>query len=81
MCNSIFIDDKTLPKAKDGEEFEVTVKGVFRIDQDGDRKLDISSVEGNDVVGPDQNQSDCGCSGMDSNAALDIFLIKNKNKG
>lgn len=91
MCNSIFIDKKTLPKAKDGEEVEVTIKGVYHTDEDGVRKLDVMEVDGNDVMGPEEE--DCGCSGMnhkdrkyhdlmgqDSEDALRIFLIKT-NKG
>lgn len=82
MCNSIFIDKKTLPKAKDGEEYEVTIKGVYHTDEDGIRKFDVSSVDGRDVVGPDE--SDCGCEGdpelMDQTAddAMRIFFIKTK---
>lgn len=83
MCNSIFIDDKTLPKAKDGDEYEVTIKGVYRTDEDGVRKFDVESVEGRDVADPDAEESDCGCAGdhdMDSNEALEIFMIETKNK-
>lgn len=85
MCNSIFIDKKTLPKAKDGEEFEIMVKGVYHTDEDGTRKLDIEEVDGNQVVGPDEGESDCGCEGedimeQDADDALRIFLI-NTRKG
>lgn len=90
MCNSIFIDKKTLPKAKEGEEFEVTIKGVYHTDEDGVRKLDVTEVDGDEVVGPEEE--DCGCSeGMDHKDrkyhdlmnqdpedALRIFLIKTK---
>lgn len=88
MCNSIFIDKKTLSKAKDGEEVEVTIKGVYHTDEDGVRKLDVMEVDGNEVMGPDEEG--CGCSdemhhkdrkfhdlmGQDSEDALRIFLIK-----
>lgn len=80
MCNSIFIDDKTLPKAKEGDEYEVTIKGVYRTDDDGVRKFDVSSVEGRDVADPDDGESDCGCGEMDSDDALEIFMIETKNK-
>ena len=86
MCNSIFIDKKTLPKAKDGEEYEVSIKGVYHTDEDGTRKFDVTSVDGEDVVDPDAEESDCGCDGkqdlMDqtSEDALRLFVIK-MNKG
>lgn len=79
MCNSIFIDNKTIPKAKDGEEFELTVKGVYHT-EDGVRKLDIMTVDGKDVIPPDE--SDCGCDdhedlmNQDSDDALRLFIIK-----
>lgn len=81
MCNSIFIDNKTIPKAKDGEEFELTVKGVYRT-EDGVRKLDVMTVDGKDVIGPDEGESDCGCDGepdlmdQDADDALRLFIIK-----
>lgn len=81
MCNSIFIGEKTLPKAKDGEEFEMTIKGVYHTDEDGIRKLDVMEVDGDKVVPPEE--SECGCEGdhedmldRDAEAALEIFLIK-----
>lgn len=83
MCNSIFISKDTIPKAKDGEEFEVTIKGVYRT-EDGVRKLDVMEVDGDEVVGPDE--SDCGCEGepdlmdQDADDALRIFLIKTKKE-
>lgn len=78
MCNSIFIAKKTIPKAKDGEEFELTIKGVYTT-EDGVRKLDVLEVDGDKVVDPEM--SDCGC-GEDHNAeeALNIFLIKAKKE-
>lgn len=85
MCNSIFIDKKTLPKAKDGEEFEVMIKGVYHTDEDGVRKLDVMEVDGKDVVGPEE-KTKCGCEDemelmeQDSDDALRIFMIK-ANKG
>lgn len=86
MCNSIFIDKKTVPEAEDGEEFELPVKMVYRTDEDGVRKLDVVSVDGNKVVDPEESESDCGCSeepdlmDQDADDALRIFLIK-KQKG
>lgn len=80
MCNSIFINKKTVPKAKDGEEFEVTVKGVYRT-EDGVRKLDVLEVDDQKVVDPKASESECGC-GEDHNAedALTIFLMKPKEE-
>lgn len=88
MCNSIFLGEKTIPKAKDGEEFEVTVKGVYRTDEEGVRKLDVMTVDGRDVVDPDEAESDCGCGGepepdlmeQDAHDALRLFIIKTKKK-
>lgn len=81
MCNSIFIDDKTLPKAKDGEEFEVTIKGVYRTDEDGTRKLDVMEVDGKEVVGPEE-KSPCDMHedlmSQDADDALRLFIIKTK---
>lgn len=85
MCNSIFINDKTLPKAKDGDEYEVSIKGVYRTDEDGVRKLDVTSVDGKAVVGAHEDESDCGCGDdpmdildQDGPEALRIFMIKAK---
>lgn len=87
MCNSIFINDKTLPKAKDGDEYEVSIKGVYRTDEDGVRKFDVTSVDGKAVVGPDEEESDCGCGedpmdllDQDGPEALRIFMIKTKKE-
>lgn len=76
MCNSIFLGNKTLAKAKDGEEVEVTIKGVYRT-EDGVRKLDVEEVDG-DEVGEEAN---CGCGEhdlMDAEDAMRIFFIKTK---
>lgn len=87
MCNSLFIGKDTIPDAEDGDEVEIKVKGVYHTDPDGVRKLDILSADGEDVVDPDQAESDCGCSGdpveenpMDQTAddALRIFILKKK---
>lgn len=80
MCNSIFIDKKTLPEAEDGDEYEVTIKGVYRT-EDGVRKFDVTSVDGRDVVGPDD--AECGCGDpplmeQDADDALRLFVIKMK---
>lgn len=81
MCNSIFIDKKTLPKAKDGEEFEVMVKGIYHTDEDGARKLDVMTIDGKDVVGPEE-ETPCGMSedlmSQDADDALRLFIIKTK---
>lgn len=82
MCNSIFLGKKTLPKAKDGEEFEITVKGVFHTDEDGVRTLDVLEADGQSVDGMDEG--DCGCEDheemMDQTAedAVRLFFIKTK---
>lgn len=83
MCNSIFIGNKTIPKAKDGEEFEITIKGVYRTDEDGVRKLDVIQADGQDVVSPEETE--CGCEEehedmmeQDAEGALKIFLIKTR---
>lgn len=80
MCNSIFLGAKTIPDADDGEEVEVTVKGVYHTDEDGVRKLDVLSVDGEEASDPEE----CGCgedhSLMDQDAddALRIFILKKK---
>lgn len=81
MCNSIFIGKKTIPKAKEGEEFEMTIKGIYHTDQDGVRKLDVMEVDGDEVADPEE----CGCGEedlmeQDAEAALEIFLIKPRKK-
>lgn len=84
MCNSIFLGKKTIPEAVDGEDVEITVKGVYHTDEDGVRKLDIISVDGDEVEDP----SECGCGedheedvmDMNSEDALNIFLIKKRKK-
>lgn len=85
MCNSIFLSDKTLPDAKDGENVSVTIKGVYRTDEDGIRKLDVTKVDGKDVGEMYDKESECGCDHempefMDHNAddALRLFIIKTK---
>lgn len=83
MCNSIFIDKKTMPDAEDGEEVEVMVKGIYRT-EDGVRKVDVVSADGRAVVGPDEG--DCGCEdhedmmNQDGDDALRIFLIKKRKE-
>lgn len=83
MCNSIFLGAKTIPEAEDGEEVEITVKGVYHTDEDGVRKLDVISADGEDVGDPNE----CGCGeehedvmNQDSDDALRIFLIKKGKK-
>lgn len=83
MCNSIFLNDGNLKDADDGDEFEVTVKGVYHTDEDGVRKLDVLEVDGKEVNDPEE----CGCAedheeemNMDAHEALEVFLIKNKKE-
>lgn len=85
MCNSIFINKNTLPKAKDGEEYEAKIKGIYRTDEDGIRKFEVTSFDGKDVVSPDEAESDCGCGedhedlmNQTSDDALRLFVIKMK---
>lgn len=81
MCNSIFLGDKTLAKAKDGEEVKVTIKGVYRT-EDGVRKLDVEEVDGDEVG----EEADCGCGeddpmeAMDAEDAMKIFFIKTRKE-
>lgn len=81
MCNSIFLGAKTIPEAEDGEEIEISVKGVYHTDENGVRKLDILEADGEEVADPDE----CGCGEdheeeMDQTAddALRIFILKKK---
>lgn len=83
MCNSIFLGDKTIPKAKDGEEIEITIKGTYHTDPHGVRKLDVEEVDG-DPVG---EEADCGCGedemdlmNQTADDALQIFMIKTKKQ-
>lgn len=82
MCNSIFLNDKNLPRADDGDEATVTVKGIYHTDENGIRKLDVLEVDGKEVNDPEE----CGCGGdhggeaMDAHDALEVFLITNKKK-
>lgn len=83
MCNSIFIDKKTLSKADDGDEVEIMIKGVYHTDEDGVRKLDVLEVDGQEVADPDE----CGCGedhedmmNQDGEDALRIFLIKKRKE-
>lgn len=82
MCNSIFLSEKTIPKAKDGDVFELTIKGVYHT-EDGVRKLDVSQVDGSPVGDPEE----CGCGedheelmNRDSDEALTMFFIKPKKE-
>lgn len=82
MCNSIFLGKKILPKAKDGEELEITVKGVYHTDEDGVRTLDVLEADGQPVAGMDEG--DCGCDDheelmeQDADDAVRLFFIKTK---
>jgi hypothetical protein len=57
MCNSVILGDN-LPKAKKGSEVEVTIRGII-VDEDGERKIDITHVE-DEEVGSMEKES-CGC--------------------
>lgn len=65
---------------------EVTIKGVYRTDEDGVRKLDVTTVDGEEVGEMyDKEESDCGCKDhpMDlmnqtADDALRLFIIKTK---
>lgn len=86
MCNSIFIGKETVSGAKDGEEISLNIKGVYHTDENGVRKLDVMEVDGDPVMDPDEEESDCGCGeeedvlNQNSDDALKIFLIKKQNK-
>lgn len=76
MCNSIFLSDDTIPKAKDGEEVELTVKGIYHTDENGMRTLDVTEVDGNDVSDPDESDK----YHQNSDDALRLFIIKTKTR-
>lgn len=83
MCNSIFIGKQTLPKAKDGEEFEMTIKGVYRTDEDGDRKLDVMEIDGDPVAEPVEAETPCSREELinqSSDDALQMFIVKTRKK-
>lgn len=56
MCNSVILGAKNLPKATEGDKVEVTISGVI-IEEDGERKIDITHVDGKPVAGMEE---DCG---------------------
>lgn len=56
MCNSVILGEN-LPKAKRGEEVEVTIRGTITV-EDGERRIDITHVEGEPVAEMDEG---CGC--------------------
>lgn len=82
MCNSIFLGENSLPDAKEGEKVRITIEGTFRIDEDGDRKLDVDLVDGEEPADPEA----CGCGEeheipedplmQDSEDALNLFIIR-----
>lgn len=55
MCNSVILGEKNLPKARDGEEVEVTIRGVV-VEEEGERKIDITHVDGKEVA----MEEECG---------------------
>lgn len=57
MCNSVILGEN-LPKAKKGSEVEVTIRGTI-VEEDGERKIDITHVEGNPVG----EMEECGTCG------------------
>ncbi len=83
MCNSVILGDN-LPKANKGEEVEVTIRGTV-IEEDGERRIDISHVEGNPVG---EMEEECGTCGKphhggpmpDAEDALVAFIKLDKPK-
>lgn len=55
MCNSVILGAKNLPKATEGDEVEVTISGVI-VEKDGERKIDITHVDGKPV----SMEEECG---------------------
>lgn len=58
MCNSVILGDN-LPKAKKGSEVEVTIRGTI-VEEDGERKIDITHVEGKPVASMEEDCGTCG---------------------
>lgn len=57
MCNSVTLGD-SLPKAKNGEEVEVTIRGNIVV-EDGERRIDITHVDGNEVASMEEECGSC----------------------
>lgn len=58
MCNSVILGEN-LPKAKKGEEVEVTIQGTVVV-EDGERRIDITHVEGEPVGEMEEECGSCG---------------------
>lgn len=84
MCNSVILGEKNLPKARDGEEVEVTIRGTI-IEEDGERKIDITHVDGKTVASMEEECSTCdkphhGGEMPSSDDALIVFMKEVKPK-
>lgn len=81
MCNFLFLNKKALKKAEDQEEIEVMVKGTF-VEEDGERKLMVTEVDGYPVEDLYEEESPCEAHekemSMDSEDALMLFIQKPK---
>lgn len=58
MCNSATLADNALPNAEEGEEVEVTVRGTI-VEEDGERKIDITHVDGKPVASMEEECGTC----------------------
>lgn len=81
MCNSVILGDN-LPKAKKGEEVEVTIRGTVVV-EDGERKIDITHVEGEEVASMEEGCNTCGKPHHggkmpDAEDALIVFMKEDK---
>lgn len=56
--NCIYLDEGAFPDAEDGQEVEATIKATVSTDSDGSRKLEVTSVDGNPVVGEQKAVND-----------------------
>lgn len=84
MCNSVILGSKNLPKASEGEEVEVTIRGIV-INEDGERRIDISHVEGRPVASMEEECGTCdkphhGGEMPDAHDALITFMKVSKPK-
>lgn len=84
MCNSVILGAKNLPKATEGEEVEVTISGVI-VEENGERKIDITHVEGNPVASMEEcGACECrphhGGEMPDAEDALIVFMKEVKPK-
>lgn len=58
MCNSVILGEN-LPKAKKGDEVEVTIRGNIVV-EDGERRIDITHVDGDPVASMEEECGSCG---------------------